>query len=496
MADTVVTRYFRPVNHTVNGLTAYQIWSVTTGDGPGYVWIADGTGTYYFNFDVIIRHSDNSEDVIGSSIAQTSRASGSGLVTQSWNCPSTNIVSTDALKVVGRVIKNTSALLTYISNIFSHSDWPGTDKERLVAAPWTFQYHTNVGDDGEGTIVGELRLSPNSGSPYHSYISGITYGLAPSDQNVSPTSVASQAAIGSPTITAETTISPTSVASQAAIGNPTVINQLQIIYPAGVVSQAAIGIPGVVLAGLILPSGIPSQAAVGTPFVVPGGVTLQPTGIASQAAVGTPILQTAYGPKRLIFDYPATGLITYGIIRREDDNYLMDDADGSFAVNPVDPYVAFSENGIIKGRYERDEARQIWADGVYTVVLYKQLGGSPTPSADTLIGNGELVIKDDQETYRDVMISSRLAAIDYTAPDNAGIQRLLGLALENHVEDDIVRDGSGNKTSSILYCYDSAAHVSAHVAGGGGGTGLIAKYQTSFSYAGGRMTLNKVTRLV
>lgn len=107
------------------------------------------------------------------------------------------------------------------------------------------------------------------------------------------------------------------------------------------------------------------------------------------------------------------------------------------------------------------------------------------------------------ESNNDATTTSRLASVDYTAPDNAGVAalqnsvaRLLGLALENHVEDDIVRDSSGNKTSCSLYLYDSAAHASAHVSGGGGGTGIVAKYQATFTYSpGGRMTLNKVVRL-
>lgn len=79
----------------------------------------------------------------------------------------------------------------------------------------------------------------------------------------------------------------------------------------------------------------------------------------------------------------------------------------------------------------------------------------------------------------------------YTAPDNTGIARLLGLALENHVEDDIARDGSGNKTGSFLYLYDSAANATAH----DGTTGLVAKYNVSATYASGKLGLFRVVKI-
>jgi hypothetical protein len=79
----------------------------------------------------------------------------------------------------------------------------------------------------------------------------------------------------------------------------------------------------------------------------------------------------------------------------------MDDADGSFAEIPVDPYISLTEDAVIKGRYELDESRTVWTDGLYTVAIYNQSGGAPAPASDTIIGTGPAfwAIKDDAEIY-------------------------------------------------------------------------------------------------
>ena len=73
----------------------------------------------------------------------------------------------------------------------------------------------------------------------------------------------------------------------------------------------------------------------------------------------------------------------------------------------------------------------------------------------------------------------------------ASMNRLLGLALENHVEDDIVRDAAGNKLSSVLYLYDSAANATAH----NKSIGLLAKYNVTAAYSGGKMATFRVVKV-
>jgi len=100
-----------------------------------------------------------------------------------------------------------------------------------------------------------------------------------------------------------------------------------------------------------------------------------------------------------------TALTLYSIIRRDSDNYLLDDATGSFASAPADPYVSLTEHGTIKGLYEKDESRTAWTDGWYTLVHYRQIGGSPNPAVDTILSaqymrlaaDTELSVSDDLE---------------------------------------------------------------------------------------------------
>lgn len=106
-------------------------------------------------------------------------------------------------------------------------------------------------------------------------------------------------------------------------------------------------------------------------------------------------------PKDIIADWSQTGLTVYCIIRREVDDFRLDDADGSFAAAPADPYLSLTEDSVIKGRYEVAESRTVWDDGLYTVAVYRQSDASPVPVSDIIIGTGKLYIKDDFETALD-----------------------------------------------------------------------------------------------
>ena len=91
--------------------------------------------------------------------------------------------------------------------------------------------------------------------------------------------------------------------------------------------------------------------------------------------------------KKIFVDYSETGATVYGIVRRETDSYRLNDADGTFALAPADPYLALSEDSVIKGKYEVSESRQTWNDGKYISSIYKQIGGSPAPVNDTIIAS-------------------------------------------------------------------------------------------------------------
>lgn len=72
----------------------------------------------------------------------------------------------------------------------------------------------------------------------------------------------------------------------------------------------------------------------------------------------------------------------------------------------------------------------------------------------------------------DNLLLSVLPSLDGTFP------RLLGLMMENHVEDDITRNAYGLKTSSRLYLYDSKDNAQLHDKA----TGLIGTYTVAVTY--------------
>ena len=167
--------------------------------------------------------------------------------------------------------------------------------------------------------------------------------------------------------------------------------------------------------------------------------------------------------KKLTLDWSQTGVTIYCIIRREVDEYLLDDSDGNFVYGPADPYLSMAEDAIIKGRYEVEESRQAWDNGLYNIICYKQSGGSPSPSSDTIVGSEEMYIVGDLEVNQ---LESMV--------------KMLGLVLENHVEDDITRNAYGAKITSILYVYDTAANATTHDKT----TGLLYTYNVTIGYDG------------
>jgi hypothetical protein len=114
--------------------------------------------------------------------------------------------------------------------------------------------------------------------------------------------------------------------------------------------------------------------------------------------------------------YTTTAKTVYGIVERQVDSYGLNDADGTFASAPADPYVSFAEHSVIKGEYDLSENRTAWNDGLYKCTIYEQSGGSPAPVSDTVIAYQYMYIVSDLEVVSeskipnlDVAISTRLA---------------------------------------------------------------------------------------
>lgn len=127
--------------------------------------------------------------------------------------------------------------------------------------------------------------------------------------------------------------------------------------------------------------------------------------------------------KKIIANWNETEETVYCIIRREADDFRLDDSDGSFTTSPADPYLALTEDAVIKGRYEVEESRTEWDDGRYTVAAYKQDGGAPVPTDDTMIASGEIFISDDEEItpedYSTLTLSQIRGAVASGTFDNA-----------------------------------------------------------------------------
>lgn len=183
-----------------------------------------------------------------------------------------------------------------------------------------------------------------------------------------------------------------------------------------------------------------------------------------------------------------TGNTIYGIIRRLSDGYLLNDADGAFANTPADPYISFTEDSTIKSLYSLSESRAAWDDGSYRCYMYKQAGGSPAPVSDLLVGIQYMYTKSDTEVVveNEVDVGAvkgiGVTSVDDFKADVSGIEavteRLLGLVMENHVEDDIVRNDDDYKTSSKIYLYNSRANALSHDKT----TGLTASYSVAVTY--------------
>jgi hypothetical protein len=114
--------------------------------------------------------------------------------------------------------------------------------------------------------------------------------------------------------------------------------------------------------------------------------------------------------KRITVDYGVTAKTVYAIVRRELDVYLLNQADGSFGAAPANPFVPLTEDGTIKGRYEKDESRTVWNSGAYTLVAYNQLGASPSPVADTMVATGSMFVSGDAEVNSYVIYSAMATA--------------------------------------------------------------------------------------
>ena len=130
----------------------------------------------------------------------------------------------------------------------------------------------------------------------------------------------------------------------------------------------------------------------------------------------------------------------------------------------------------------------------YVEAVFNEIGTSATYECLFLQTDADAFISvDDNNTYT-LIVKSSTAGVGQTSKQvairsvtQADMARVLGLVMENLVEEVTSRDSNGNKLTSTIYIYDSAANATTHDKA----TGLKASYNIAASYTNNLMDLFK-----
>jgi hypothetical protein len=173
---TTETRYLRGVanEESANGLTAYQLGTAQSNTQVNGASVGNNVNIYA-GIRVWKRASDGTETEItsGTAVAQVSRtAQGSGLLTATWSCPLTTLVTTDSIVV--RVYQGTAANPTTETATWTSAQLGATS---LDANTWTLQLWLTRGGPatasrviwGTATYDGQI-----AGFKYTNYVPGNT----------------------------------------------------------------------------------------------------------------------------------------------------------------------------------------------------------------------------------------------------------------------------------------------------------------------------------
>jgi len=79
------------------------------------------------------------------------------------------------------------------------------------------------------------------------------------------------------------------------------------------------------------------------------------------------------------------------------------------SLGTFDPYLSFTEDSIIRGRYDFSENRKEWVNGLYTATAYRQVGAYPSPEVDLILGIKSMYVKDNAE----VVVEQDVSGIDW-----------------------------------------------------------------------------------
>lgn len=130
----------------------------------------------------------------------------------------------------------------------------------------------------------------------------------------------------------------------------------------------------------------------------------------------------------------------------------------------------------------------------YIEAAFNEIGISGTFECLFLQVDEDVFISVDKNNSYTLILKSSTAGVGQTSKQvairsvtQADMARVLGLVMENLVEEVTSRDSNGNKTASTIYLYDSAANATTHDKV----TGLKASYNITASYTSNLMDLFK-----
>ena len=164
---TVETRYWINDFAQRHGIYSYLLETARRGSYSyinNYETAAYGIGEYW-KTDVIIKHADESETMIGSAVAQVYRNGyGEGMGSATWVCPETQTATDDDIEIIEKIDNLYSWATGFIADISA---------TQLDAATWTFYKYTYIGHaGGDGETDYRFYIGTTT---YDSRIEGFSY---------------------------------------------------------------------------------------------------------------------------------------------------------------------------------------------------------------------------------------------------------------------------------------------------------------------------------
>jgi hypothetical protein len=139
--------------------------------------------------------------------------------------------------------------------------------------------------------------------------------------------------------------------------------------------------------------------------------------------------------KTISVTWHETGASLYCIVRRLADSFYLNDANGAFAAAPADSYLALMEDVTTPTLYTKAEARTVWPNGFYEVLVYRRVGGSPDVAIDLLVASGTIEILADAE-----VVATGTTQTDARTVVNRSRQLASDKGLNTRYPDDVMRD--------------------------------------------------------